>query len=303
MVGRIAKSLQDAAPEVLYAATEGHHLNIGPGEPAIGEWKALGLELPHLDSMRSYRKQRVLDQMNKMGYDGVIVMDPMNIRYITDTTNMQVWVMHNGARYAWLGADGHTIVWDYPNCEFLSGHSNVVDEVRQATGSTYFLAGPRYAEKAKAWGNEMLDVIRAQVGAGSARIAIDQCHHIGYQVLTEGGVEIGAGLTEKSGELIFYDGDTQKVAKWSHLCELFKAESGSLLKLSKLNETAVFPKPVERQNVSTCLKVFSEETVNALLNHSKTKNEPGCEETAHHQHSFELVEDCKLPCNGCKYSA
>ncbi len=193
MVGRIAKSLQDAAPEVLYAATEGHHLNIGPGEPAIGEWKALGLELPHLDSMRSYRKQRVLDQMNKMGYDGVIVMDPMNIRYITDTTNMQVWVMHNGARYAWLGADGHTIVWDYPNCEFLSGHSNVVDEVRQATGSTYFLAGPRYAEKAKAWGNEMLDVIRAQVGAGSARIAIDQCHHIGYQVLTEGGVEIGAG--------------------------------------------------------------------------------------------------------------
>ena len=87
-------------------------------------------------------------------------------------------------------------------------------------------------------------------------------------------------LTEKSGELIFYDGDTQKVAKWSHLCELFKAESGSLLKLSKLNETAVFPKPVERQNVSTCLKVFSEETVNALLNHSQTKNEPGCEETA-----------------------
>lgn len=192
MVGRIARSLQNAAPEVYFAATEGHHLNIGPGEPAIGEWQALGLELPNLDSMRSYRKQRVLNQMNKMGYDGVIVMDPMNIRYITDTTNMQVWVMHNGARYAWLGADGHTIVWDYPHCEFLSGHSNTVDEVRNATGSTYFLAGPRFEEKARAWGDEMLDLIKTRAGP-NARIAIDQCHRVGYQVLEDGGVELGAG--------------------------------------------------------------------------------------------------------------
>ena len=87
-------------------------------------------------------------------------------------------------------------------------------------------------------------------------------------------------LTEKTGELLFYVGDTQKVAKWSHLRELFKGESESLLKLSKLNETAVFPKPVERQNVSTCLKIFSDETVNALLNHSCMKDVPGREDTA-----------------------
>ena len=192
MVGKIARSLKSASPEVYYAATDGHHLNIGPGEPAIGEWKALGLELPDLDAMRSYRRQRVLDQMAKMGYDGVIVMDPMNIRYITDTTNMQVWVMHNGARYAWLGADGHTIVWDYPNCEFLSGHSNTVDEVRPAIGSTYFLAGPRFDEKARAWSVEMIDVIQSHAGP-KAKIAIDQCHHVGYQMLTDAGVTIGPG--------------------------------------------------------------------------------------------------------------
>lgn len=192
MAGKIAHSLRAASPEVHHAATDGHHLNIGPGEPAIGEWAKLGLELPNLDSMRSYRKQRVLDQMAKMGYDGAIVMDPMNIRYITDTTNMQVWVMHNAARYAWIGADGYTIVWDYPNCEFLSGHSNTVDEVRAAIASTYFLAGPRYEEKARAWSGEMLDIILSRCGP-RAKIAIDQCHQTGYRMLAEGGVELGFG--------------------------------------------------------------------------------------------------------------
>lgn len=230
MVGRIAQSLQDAAPEVLYAATEGHHLNIGPGEPAISEWTALGLELPDLDTMRSYRKQRVLDQMNKMGYDGVIVMDPMNIRYITDTTNMQVWVMHNGARYAWLGADGYTIVWDYPNCAFLSGHSNTVDEVRNATGATYFLAGPRYDEKARAWGAEMLDVIKNHVGDG-ARVAIDQCHRIGYQVLEDGGVEIGAGQeVMELARLIKGDDEIKAMRCAVAGCELSMLEMAEALK-------------------------------------------------------------------------
>ena len=78
----------------------------------------------------------------------------MNIRYATDTTNMQVWVMHNGARYAWVGADGHVILWDYYGCEYLAAHSEVVDEVRPAIGSTYFLAGPRHREQATRWADE-----------------------------------------------------------------------------------------------------------------------------------------------------
>ena len=37
-----------------------------------------------------------------------------------------------------------------------------------------------------------------------------------------------------------------------------------VVKLSKLTETAVSPKPVERQNVSLCLKVFCDKTTAAL---------------------------------------
>ena len=40
------------------------------------------------------------------------------------------------------------------------------------------------------------------------------------------------------------------------------------MKMSSLNETAIAPKPVERQRVSTCLNIFNDKTYHALLNHS-----------------------------------
>ena len=49
------------------------------------------------------------------------------------------------------------------------------------------------------------------------------------------------------------------------------------MKMSKLNETAVYPKPIERQCVSTCLNVFCDETVVALKTHPELldKNNSG----------------------------
>ncbi len=192
MAGKIAASLANAPDHIRFAAGDGHHLSIGPGEPAISEWRAAGLQLPDLPVMRRSRVDRTVGQLERFGYDGIVLMDPMNIRYATDTTNMQVWVMHNGARYAWVGADGHVILWDYYGCEYLAGHTEVVDEVRPAIGSTYFLAGPRYREQARRWTEEMLAVIRSRNGR-APRIAVDQCHHVGYRLLEEAGVEVGFG--------------------------------------------------------------------------------------------------------------
>jgi Xaa-Pro dipeptidase len=192
MSGKIAASLATAAAEVRFAGNGGHHLTIGPGEPAISEWATAGLTLPDLPAMRRYRIDRVMAQLATQGYDGIIVMDPMNIRYVTDTTNMQLWVMHNGARYAFVSADGHVILWDYYGCDYLAGHSAVIDEVRPAIGSTYFLAGPRHAEQATRWTNEMIAVITEHCGP-NPRIAVDQCHHLGYRLLEDAGVRVGFG--------------------------------------------------------------------------------------------------------------
>lgn len=86
-------------------------------------------------------------------------------------------------------------------------------------------------------------------------------------------------LTEATCELTFLDGGVQKTAKWRHLVDLYKCESEHLLKLSDLDEVSVSPKPVERQRVSTCLKVFSEKTKSALLNHPQMQ-QAGVQDTA-----------------------
>ena len=65
----------------------------------------------------------------------------------------------------------------------------------------------------------------------------------------------------------FFDNDESKVAKWSDLKKLDSLETHTV-KLSKLNDQAVAPKPIERQNVSLCLNVFCEKILSAMKSHS-----------------------------------
>lgn len=74
-------------------------------------------------------------------------------------------------------------------------------------------------------------------------------------------------ITEKCGELEFKHHGENYVAKWEQIRKLQKLEEGNLVKMSKLTYVAANPRPIERQKVDTCMKVFCEETVNALKFH------------------------------------
>lgn len=74
-------------------------------------------------------------------------------------------------------------------------------------------------------------------------------------------------LTEKTGEIVYDHNGHKLSAKWSHIQQLQKCEDGELVKLSKVTFQAANPKPIERQRVETCLKVFCNETKEALKNH------------------------------------
>lgn len=190
--GRSVAAALDGTPEVAAAAGAGHRLALGPGEALTAEWTAAGLELPDLTAMRQYRVDRIAAKLAELDYAGIILFDPLNVRYASDSTNMQLWVAHNAARYAFVSAAGYVILWDYADCEFLSGHSHVIDEVRPAVGSTFFLAGRRLLEQARRWSAEMVDVLVEHCGSG-ARVAVDQCHRTGYEMLAEAGFTAGEG--------------------------------------------------------------------------------------------------------------
>ena len=79
-------------------------------------------------------------------------------------------------------------------------------------------------------------------------------------------------ITEETQELKYIVDGEAKVARWSDLHQL---ESDRLVKLSKLTEVSVTPKPIERQRVSTVLQVFHEKTITALKEHSEIDNVDG----------------------------
>ena len=64
--------------------------------------------------------------------------------------------------------------------------------------------------------------------------------------------------------------------------QLYELESntGTIVKMSKLDDIPIHPKPIESQKVTTCLKVFSDTTYTALLNHTGMANVDGVHDTA-----------------------
>ena len=92
----------------------------------------------NFDKLRSYRLDRVKKELEKNNLEACILFDPVNIRYALDTVNMSVYNMHNLTRYCFVPVSGPTILYEYFNCEILSKHLNLIDEIRPAITWDYF---------------------------------------------------------------------------------------------------------------------------------------------------------------------
>ena len=100
-------TLSDGTP------TDAARIEIGPPLETQRAWAAAGLTMPNLANMRTYRWQRLTQHIVDRDYAGLLVFDPLNIRYATDSTNMQLWNTHNPFRALLVCADGHMAIWEY----------------------------------------------------------------------------------------------------------------------------------------------------------------------------------------------
>lgn len=119
--------------------------------------------------------------------------DPMNIRYATGTTNMQVYSLHNPCRYAFVATEGPVILFEFDGCTFMGDRRPAVNEVRVAQSWYHFAAGPRVEEFAKSWCAEIMDLMR-EYGGGNRRLAIDRMDPVGTHLLEDEGIEIADGF-------------------------------------------------------------------------------------------------------------
>ncbi len=173
------------------AASLNQHV-IGYGALAEGEWAALGLDAPDMDAARRYRLTRIRAELRKRDLAGILVYDPLNVRYATDSTGMQLWVMHNAVRYAFVATEGPVILWDFHNCEHLSWHLELVDEIRHGTAWFYYEAGEHAATRAKRWAAEIADVLKS-CGGGNRRLAVDKINPLGVAALGGEGISVHDG--------------------------------------------------------------------------------------------------------------
>jgi len=174
-------------------------IEIGPTQLAYAEWADAGLVLPDLQEMRRFRWTRLTQAIQARGYAGLLLFDPLNIRYATDSTNMQLWNTHNPFRAVLLCADGYVVIWDYKNAPFLSQFNPLVREVRSGADLFYFDRGDKIDVAADQFSNEVRILIEEHAGQNH-RLAVDKIMIHGLRALEAQGLEImeGEELTEKA---------------------------------------------------------------------------------------------------------
>jgi Xaa-Pro aminopeptidase len=169
--------------------------------------------------MREFRWKRLTKGIVDRGYAGLLMFDPLNIRYATDSTNMQLWNTHNPFRAVLLCADGYMVIWDYKNSPFLSTFNPLVREQRSGADLFYFDRGDKVDVAADVFSNEVR-VLLAEHAPGNKRLAVDKIMLHGLRALEAQGFEImeGEEVTEKT-RAIKGEDEILAMRCASHACE------------------------------------------------------------------------------------
>ncbi len=145
-----------------------------------------------LDAVRGYRLARVREQLVRNDYAAALLFDPVNTRYASDATNMQLWCAHYETRCVFVPAEGPVVLFDYGNQPHLAEGLPTVDEYRRMPSFYYFTAGPRGGEFAGRFAAEIADLVAVH-GGGNRRLAVDRLSHEGIRPLLSRGLSIHDG--------------------------------------------------------------------------------------------------------------
>ena len=199
-------------------------VEIGPTALAFSEWAVAGLEAPDMPALREYRLARLQEQVRAHDCAGLLLFDPLNIRYATDTTNMQLWIAPNAARACFVPPEGEVVLWDFHNCEHLSAHLPLVGEVRHGASFFYFETGNHTADAARHFVDEVVSLMRKH-GGDNRRLGVDKIEHVGYATLIQQGVDVleGQVLTEHA-RSIKNANELRAMRCAVHACEMAVAE-------------------------------------------------------------------------------
>ncbi|WP_206127590.1 M24 family metallopeptidase [Burkholderia sp. Ac-20379] len=170
--------------------------------------------------VRAYRLARVREQLQRHKVPAILLYDPVNIRYATDTSNMQVWAGRNPARYVMVFADGRIVAWEFHSSEHVWDGLDLNLELRGAKSWTFFNAGHEAERRAAEWGAEVLDVFRRHAPDDRV-LAVDRLDPFGTACLERHGLALldGQALMETA-RLIKSPGELQLMGESIRTAEI-----------------------------------------------------------------------------------
>jgi len=160
-----------------------------------------GLALPpeltpaELQALRVGRYRRLQEMLRAEDCAAALLIDPLNIRYATDSRNMAVWTLHNMARYCVVPAHGQAVLFEFArdHCKGMADGLPAIGEVRPARVHSFFDAAEHAWTVACAWAAEIADLVKAAAGGGRLRLAIDRADLLGARALEQAGLELVEG--------------------------------------------------------------------------------------------------------------
>lgn len=150
-------------------------------------------DLPEVDESQMHldRLGRLQKELQKRDLSGILLYDPINIRYATGCRNMQIWTMHNSARYCLVPAEGKATLFDFVNCKHLSAGMETIEESRPGTLWYNHTAGSKRGSLIESWADELADVIGER--CAGTRIVVDRLDTDGRHALEARNISVGFG--------------------------------------------------------------------------------------------------------------
>lgn len=141
--------------------------------------------------MRRYRQNRLREQIVALGFDAIVLVEPLSIRYATGVRNCTLFQMHIQAGYLFIPANGPVVYFDSEPGRNTGAALETIDEIRDdMLPISYMFSGLRYHEWTERWAGQINDLIRMHCGLGRKRIAIERAGFHAEQALLAKGHDV-----------------------------------------------------------------------------------------------------------------
>jgi Xaa-Pro dipeptidase len=143
--------------------------------------------------LRRYRHDRLVEMMVALDVPALLLYDPVNIRYATDSRNVQVYALNHDARYCFIAHDGYTELFDWVAGDVHHGHLDTIDAVRTARPVGFMSDGDEnYDATLRLWAAEIAALVR-RASPDDMRLGIDRLSPFQAQALAAEGVTVVNG--------------------------------------------------------------------------------------------------------------